>query len=89
MLGWPGSEWAGDPQEDPPTTPGDWADGGAEVRHTFTHFHLRLKLRIARLDAASRPQRGAFIPDHAFRPSDLPTVMRKAFDLASPQLRDD
>jgi len=28
------------------------------------------------------PARGDFLPPAAFRPSDLPTVMRKVFDLA-------
>ncbi|MDU8942446.1 A/G-specific adenine glycosylase [Ovoidimarina sediminis] len=89
MLGWPGSDWSGAPAEAPPTDARHWRDGGAEVRHTFTHFHLRLALRIAELPVDTAPDRGEFLPQHAFRPSDLPTVMRKAFDLASPQLAGD
>jgi A/G-specific adenine glycosylase len=46
MLGWPGSDWGDAPSERPPLD-ADWRDPGAEVRHTFTHFHLRLQLRIA------------------------------------------
>ncbi|MEM0948465.1 MAG: A/G-specific adenine glycosylase [Pseudomonadota bacterium] len=82
MLGWPGSDWSDAPGEDPPAL-GQWRDPGAEVRHTFTHFHLRLALRVAVLDQDSRPTAGQFVARHNFRPSDLPTVMRKAFDLAS------
>ena len=82
MLGWPGSDWTESaPQETPPVT-ADWHDPGLEVRHTFTHFHLRLALRLAKVHDATTPQRGAFIPREAFRPASLPTVMRKAFDLA-------
>ncbi len=83
MLGWPGSEWSEAPVEKPPTTKDHWKDGQAEIRHTFTHFHLRLALRIANLPDGTTTDRGTFIPGHDFRPSDLPTVMRKAFDLAS------
>ncbi len=82
MLGWPGSDWTDAPAEDPPA-PADWRDTGAEVRHTFTHFHLRLALRVADLPANAKLDSGYFVPGHEFRPSDLPTVMRKAFDLAS------
>jgi hypothetical protein len=32
------------------------------------------------------PERGAFVDRHDFRPGALPTVMRKAFDLARDEL---
>lgn len=79
MLGWPGGEW-GDTAEDQPPARADWRDPGVEVRHTFTHFHLRLGLRIATLPLNCIPETGDFIA--RLRPSDLPTVMRKAHDLA-------
>ena len=83
MLGWPGSEWTeGDPAPAPPIR-AEWRDVGAEARHTFTHFHLRLALRTALVPMERAPERGAFLPLEEFRPSDLPTVMRKAFDLAA------
>ncbi len=82
MLGWPGSDWNDAPRETPPLQ-ADWRDPGAEVRHTFTHFHLRLELRVAQVPAGAAPETGAFLPRDRFRPSDLPTVMRKAYDLAS------
>jgi A/G-specific adenine glycosylase len=87
MLGWPGSDWSDEPVETPPAR-ADWRDPGAEVRHTFTHFHLRLALRVAHLDGATEPETGHFVPAGEFRPSDLPTVMRKAFDLAAASLVD-
>jgi A/G-specific adenine glycosylase len=79
MLGWPGGAWA-DTAHDLPPVAADWRDIGTEVRHTFTHFHLRLGLRVAHLPASCAPERGAFVTH--LRPSDLPTVMRKAHDLA-------
>ncbi len=81
MLGWPSSDWGNAPAEDPPLK-ANWHDPGAEVRHTFTHFHLRLALRLAEVPKSAQPASGQFIPAHDFRPSDLPTVMRKAFELA-------
>jgi A/G-specific adenine glycosylase len=88
MLGWPGSEWTEDsPQEAPPLAT-NWYDPGLEVRHTFTHFHLRLSLRLATVGEID-PVRGSFVPNHSFRPASLPTVMRKAFDLTQSAWRED
>jgi A/G-specific adenine glycosylase len=84
MLGWPGSEWvdAGLPHPDStPPTHGDWQQSAGEVRHTFTHFHLILRVMTAELPVDASPSMGEFKARDAFRPSDLPTVMRKAFDL--------
>ncbi|MBR9762043.1 MAG: A/G-specific adenine glycosylase [Rhodobacteraceae bacterium] len=85
MLGWPGSDWAEALPAHTPPVAADWQDLGEEARHTFTHFHLRLAIRVARLPMGANPERGAFLPAATFRPSDLPTVMRKAFDLARGQ----
>jgi A/G-specific adenine glycosylase len=82
MMGWPGTDWAERMAADDPPLETRWHDPGAEVRHTFTHFHLRLSLRLAHVGHDAMPRRGEFLPPAAFRPSDLPTVMRKAFDLA-------
>lgn len=84
MLGWPSSGW--DASDEAPPLAADWRDAGAEVRHTFTHFHLRLVLRVAEVPAGAAPLRGTFVDPAEFRPSDLPTLMRKAFDLASAAL---
>ena len=81
MLGWPGTDWAeAAPQEAPPQ-PAPWQPLTDEVRHTFTHFHLRLSLRVAHLPVDAP---GHFVPRHNFSPRALPTVMRKAYDLAAP-----
>ncbi len=79
MLGWPGGTW-GEVAEDLPPVEAEWHDLGEEVRHTFTHFHLRLAVRVASLPETCTPLRGDFHP--RLSPSDLPTVMRKAYDLA-------
>jgi A/G-specific adenine glycosylase len=79
MLGWPGSDWDG--AGGGPPLAADWQEAG-EVRHTFTHFHLYLTLRVAEVDPGCEPLRGAFLPRQAFQPASLPSVMRKAHDLA-------
>jgi A/G-specific adenine glycosylase len=81
MLGWPGSDWGDTPGEDAPIR-AEWKTIDGEARHTFTHFHLRLTVRTALVPMERAPDRGEFIEMPDFRPSDLPTVMRKAFDLA-------
>jgi len=85
MLGWPGSEWGDDPAEAPPLV-ADWQVIDGEVRHTFTHFHLRLAVHTATVGPDSQPATGSFMAHKDFRPSDLPTVMRKAYDLAAATL---
>lgn len=86
MLGWPGSDWNDDPQPNPPIN-ADWTLLEAEARHTFTHFHLRLAIMTANLAVQDVADRGVFVPASRFRPADLPTVMRKVYDLANATLR--
>ena len=80
MLGWPGSDWGEAPEDRPPFA-ADWQTLPGEVRHTFTHFHLILTVKTAPLPEGVEPATGEAIPRTAFRPGDLPTVMRKAYDL--------
>ncbi len=57
----------------PPPIDADWRDPGAEVRHTFTHFHLRLSLRVADVTRDTQPKSGAVRPAHPvppLRPAD-------------------
>ncbi|WP_309665632.1 A/G-specific adenine glycosylase [Tabrizicola sp.] len=82
MLGFPGDAWDG--AGGPAPAEAEWTEIG-EVRHTFTHFHLILRLHIATLGREA-VLRGTLVPKADFRPADLPTVMRKAFDLASSAL---
>ncbi|MBW4706585.1 A/G-specific adenine glycosylase [Roseobacter sp. YSTF-M11] len=85
MLGWPGSAWV-DKSTALPDVPtpaaAAWRQLPGEVRHTFTHFHLHLCICVADLPLDITPDIGGFVARDVFRPSDLPTVMRKAFDLA-------
>lgn len=83
MLGWPGTNWAEQMTDlgDAAPIDADWHDRGLEVRHTFTHFHLRLSLRLAVVGVEVQPIRGEFHAPAAFRPRSLPTVMRKAYDM--------
>lgn len=83
MLGWPGSGWEESVPAHRPPVEASWREIG-EVRHTFTHFHLILRLFAAETEAV--PERGRFVPAAEFRPSDLPTLMRKAHDLAASAL---
>ncbi|MBN2629194.1 MAG: A/G-specific adenine glycosylase [Rhodobacteraceae bacterium] len=80
MLGFPGDGWDG--AGGPAPAVGDWHEVG-EVRHTFTHFHLYLTLHVAELSPTSTVTRGTLIHRADFRPADLPTVMRKAWNLAA------
>jgi A/G-specific adenine glycosylase len=80
MLGWPGSDWNDAPRPSPPFV-AEWQALGSEVRHTFTHFHLILTVHSAQLPEHMTLNTLQVIDKHEFRPSDLPTVMRKAYDL--------
>lgn len=86
MLGWPTTDWNDAPDPLPPVQ-AIWTTAEAEARHTFTHFHLRLAVMTAILPMDAVPDRGQFYPPDAFSPASLPTVMRKAYDLAAATLR--
>jgi A/G-specific adenine glycosylase len=77
MLGLPGDGWDG--AGGPAPAEAEWQEVG-EVRHTFTHFHLILRVMVAEVSGPAT--RGEWLARAAFRPADLPTVMRKAWDLA-------
>lgn len=89
MLGWPGPVWAKPGEtiaEDAPPMDTQWTEPKAEIRHTFTHFHLRLSMRVANVPLSANARIGQFLTPDDFRPSDLPTVMRKAYDFANKEL---
>ncbi len=80
MLGWPGTAWtSGEPAQAPPLI-ADWKAAPLPVRHTFTHFRLTLQVMTTMAGPDAVANRGTFHPRDTFRPSDLPTVMRKVFD---------
>lgn len=80
MLGWPGYGWDGTDRAPEPIA-GDWRLLPVEVRHSFTHFHLRLEIRFLEVTADCRPQSGRFVPPGDFCAADLPTLMRKVHDV--------
>ena len=88
MLGFPGTDWTESPAQPTPPLPGAWQQLPGEVRHTFTHFHLRLTIWVANLDAAAADTaaegRAGLHIAPKLSPAALPTVMRKAYDLAAP-----
>ena len=88
MLAFPSSDWSDDPTPDPPCDAA-WEDSGQEARHTFTHFHLRLKIMTAEVGNTVQPTRGHFVPHLQFSPAALPTAMRKVFDLRPATQRHD
>ncbi len=85
MLGWPGCEWNDREQARPPCV-GAWKDTGRTVQHAFTHFELQLRVVTGKMPENSIPQQGAFVPAGDFNPADLPSVMRKVYEAAAPEL---
>ena len=81
MLGWPGSEWSETLTDPIPPIQANWVEVPGEVRHTFTHFHLRLRVMVAEVEAHQTNQ--TFIAAQDFRPADLPTVMRKIWSMVA------
>jgi len=81
MLGWPGPVWQEIPDSQPPFA-ADWQVLPGDVRHTFTHFHLILDVYTATLTGNTSHIGAQYIGSDRFRRTDLPTVMRKVYDLA-------
>ncbi len=82
MLGWPGSDWTEGqaPSHEAPIR-AEWKTINAEARHTFTHFHLRLTVKTALVPMDRNAKVGDFVHAEIFDAGNLPTAMRKAFDL--------
>ncbi|MEL6476989.1 MAG: A/G-specific adenine glycosylase [Pseudomonadota bacterium] len=79
MLALPSSDWGAQLYDPEPPFEAKWRPIG-EVRHTFTHFHLRLSVLRAdlpRLAADCHPVEGAL--------AAMPTVFAKALKLADAQ----
>ena len=81
MLGWPGSGWSEQERGHEPC-PAAWRLVQGEVKHAFTHFHLRMRVKTALLPDDIMLDAGEFVARPEFDPSSLPTVMRKAYNLA-------
>ena len=76
MLALPSSDWAESPPEATLPFAADWRAAG-EVRHTFTHFHLRLGV----MRAACEPLPGRAM-DAREAEGAMPTVFAKVLRLA-------
>jgi A/G-specific adenine glycosylase len=88
MLGWPGSNWGEAPPTPAPPLEAEWQALNEEARHTFTHFHLRLAIEVAQVGMEAAPPIGQFVQLADFQPAQLPTLMRKVFDLSRGVLRE-
>ena len=77
MLGLPGGEWAAALDGDPlGAAPAEAAwKGAGEIEHTFTHFHLTLRLWKAEV---MRPTEGLVWTRRADALADTPSVFAKA-----------
>ena len=80
MLAVPTSDWGDAPNPAAPVS-GEWHRLG-EIRHTFTHFHLRLDVMAAQVDRdVVLPDGGHFMNlNHAIEA--MPTVFAKVCNLA-------
>ncbi len=79
MLALPTTEWTeADAIEAPPLN-ANWTTLPTPVKHTFTHFHLLLTVRVAKVDVTATPRRGQFGTPTTSTPDKLPTVMRKVY----------
>jgi len=81
MQAWPTTDWTETEFEDNAPIHAEWKTHAGEVRHTFTHFHLKLRVKTALVPLDRNQTRGEFVQFADFVPTALPTVMRKVFDL--------
>lgn len=88
MLGFPGSPWEqrGGGSAAPPLA-AEWRPAPVQVRHTFTHFDLYVDVQVADVTSAAIPLRGSFVPPADAGPGDLPSLMRKVWDVAQAALQ--
>lgn len=87
MLGFPTTDWGDTPVANPPLKT-EWSTLNSVARHTFTHFHLELTILTATVAKRDLADRGFFIDSNDFNPKDLPTAMRKVYDLTCATQRD-
>jgi A/G-specific adenine glycosylase len=83
MLGWPGGEWVASETNAKPPFEANWMLLPTEARHTFTHFHLKLRIQYAVVENGFNQDIGLFTNIENFDVNDLPTVMRKVWKLVS------
>jgi len=81
MQAWPTTDWSETAVNEDAPIHAEWKTHAGEVRHTFTHFHLKLQVKTALVLLDRKQTRGEFVQAADFAPAALPTVMRKVFDL--------
>ncbi|MEM9045936.1 MAG: A/G-specific adenine glycosylase [Pseudomonadota bacterium] len=81
MLALPSTDWAETAPNHTPPFDGTWIPVG-EVRHTFTHFHLKLRVFTSDLPPCSLD-----VVQREDAESAMPTVFAKALRLANPVLK--
>ncbi len=83
MLAWPTTNWVEASVSVAPSVPiaAEWEDTGLDALHTFTHFHLVLRIYTARTEG--QPHRGEWLPRDLYNPSELPTLMQKVWSMGS------
>ena len=83
MMELPSTEWREAPWTGPealaqaPLTAG-WTELPGLVRHTFTHFHLELRVWAGSVSGTRAPETGRWVRPEELDEQALPTVMRKA-----------
>ena len=82
MLALPSTDWAETPPAPAPPFPAEWHEIG-EVRHTFTHFHLRLTVLTGRVPEDPPPEDPLPRKPVAQALDAMPTVFAKALRLAA------
>ena len=81
MQAWPTTDWSETAVNEDAPIHAEWKTHEGEVRHTFTHFHLKLRIKTALVPLDRKQTRGEFVQAADFASAALPTVMRKVFDL--------
>ncbi len=83
MMEFPSTEWEekqtpnGEVLQQAPPYAGKWQALEGEVKHTFTHFHLRLTVWKARVGTCASLPNGYWVFPNDFGNHALPTVMKK------------
>lgn len=75
----PGTDWQSPDPEGMPLE-AIWKATDKIVKHTFTHFHLELRIWIADTIPTDSPKSGSFVPFDELSAYAFPTVMKKVSD---------
>lgn len=81
-MGFPGTDWAEGNVPDAPPFVADWRQSPEMVTHVFTHFRLTLHVHVAVVEHGLACGEREFRARDAFRANDLPSVMRKVWQVA-------